>query len=135
MGNAVLLRHRHLGEGLRPSLRDENRIEAEAAGSPLAGRDRPAALSVKYLVGSSLPKEEHGLERRSTGLCVLQELQKAGTPEALVDVRGGYAGKSAERVQEQARVVDQIVSGDLVVEDRRGETHDFLEAVRLDFRG
>src|SRR5437773_9455223 len=117
MGNAVLLRHRHLREGLRRSLRDENRIESEAAGSPLASRDRPAALSVEDLVGSTLPKEEHGLERRGTGLRVLQELQKAGIPEALVDVRGVHAGKSAERVQEQSRVVDQIVSSDLVVED------------------
>src|SRR5437762_5673680 len=109
MGNAVLLRHRHLREGLRRSLRDEDRIESEAAGSSLAGRDRPAALSVEDLVGSTLPKEEHGLERRGTDLRVLQELQKAGIPEALVDVRGVHAGKSAERVQEQSRVVDQIV--------------------------
>src|SRR5947208_16102041 len=135
MGNAVLLRHRHLREGLRRSLRDENRIESEAAGSPLAGRDRPAALSVEDLVGSSLPKEEHGLERGGTGLRVVQELQEAGIPEALVDVRGVHAGKSAEHIQEQSRVVDQIVSSDLVVEDRRGETHDLLEAVRLDLRG
>src|SRR5438445_483114 len=132
MGNAVLLRHRHLREGLPRSLRDENRIESEAAGSSLAGRDRPAALPVEDVVGFALPKEEHGLERRGTGLCVLQELQKAWIPESLLDVRGVHAGKSAERVQEQARVVNQVVSSDLVVEDRRGETHDLLEAVLLD---
>src|SRR5947199_10119954 len=104
MGNAVLLRHRHLREGLRRSLRDEDRIESEAAGSSLAGRDRPAALSVEDLVGSTLPKEEHGLERRGTDLRVLPELQKAGLPEALGDVRAVDAWKSAGRVPAQSRL-------------------------------
>src|SRR6267143_414533 len=134
VGDAVLLRHHHLREGLRRSLGDENRIESEAALPSLLGRDRPSALSVEDVVGLSLPEQEDGLERRGTRLCVLEEFQEAGIAEAFVHVRRIHAGKATERVQEEARVVDEIVSPDLVVEDRRGETHDLLEAVCLDLR-
>src|SRR6267143_1213346 len=58
MGHAVLLRHRHLREGLRRSLGDENRIESETALSSLFLRDRPSALPVEHVVGPSLPEQE-----------------------------------------------------------------------------
>src|SRR5712691_220936 len=134
VGEAVLLSHRHLGEGFRPSVGDEDRIESEAGGSSLAGRDCPAALPVEDVVGPSLPKKEHRLERRATGFRLVQELQEARIPETFVHVRGIHTGKTAEGLEEEARVVDQIVPLDLVVEDGRGETHDLLETVRLDLR-
>src|SRR5256885_16337840 len=58
VGVAVLFRHRHLREGLRRSLGDEDRIESETTRSPLAGCDRPLALPLADVVGFSLPHEE-----------------------------------------------------------------------------
>src|SRR2546425_5039972 len=70
MGVAVLLCRRHLREGLRRSLGDENRIESEATRSPLAGRDRPLALPLEDVVGLYLPNEESRLESRGPPLRV-----------------------------------------------------------------
>src|SRR5256885_3977213 len=127
VGLAVLPRHRHPREGLRRSLGDEDRIESETTRSPLAGCDRPVALPVEDVVGLSLPKEEGRLEPRGPRLRIGQELQDAHVPEALVHVGGIHAGKTAERIEEESRVVDQVVPLDLVVEDRGGETNDLLE--------
>src|SRR2546426_9273101 len=82
VGEAVFLRDGHLREGLRRSLGDENRIESEATGPPLAGRDRPAALAVEDVVGVPLAEEESRLERRGPGLRVVQEFQDARIPKA-----------------------------------------------------
>src|SRR2546430_5321754 len=134
VGVAVLLRHRHLREGLRRSLGDENRIKSEATRSPFAGRDRPLALPMEDVVRLSLPKEEGRLEPRGPRLRIGQEFQDTRIPEALVHVGGIYAGKPAERIEEEPRVIDQVVALNLVVEDRGGETDDLLEPVRLDLR-
>src|SRR3977135_1672957 len=68
MGEAVLLRQGHLGEGPRLALRQKNRVESEAPGPSRRGSDGPAALPVKDVVGLTLPKEEHRLERRGARL-------------------------------------------------------------------
>src|SRR2546430_6646785 len=134
MGEAVLFGEGHLGEGLGRTLRDENRIEAEAPGPGLAGRDRPWALSVKHFVGVALPEQEDRLEGRGAGFAFREEPEDARASEALLNVRRIDAREAAEGVEEEARAVDQVVAGDLVVEDRGREPHDFLEAVRLDLR-
>src|SRR5713226_8765089 len=94
VGKTVLLRHGHLCKGLRLAFRDEDRIESEAPGPPLACRDGPAALAAKDVVGLTLPEEEHRLECRGTGLRVVQERQDARIAEALVNVRRVDARKA-----------------------------------------
>src|SRR5207244_9594005 len=86
VGVVVLLRHRHLREGLRRSLGDENRIESEDTRSPFAGRDRPLALPMEDVVGLSLPKEEGRLEHRGTRLRIGEEFQDSRFPVAPCDV-------------------------------------------------
>src|SRR5205809_4936652 len=90
---------------------------------------------MKHLVRVALAEQEDRLECSRAGLAFGEEPEDARASEALVNVRGVDAGEAAETVEEKARVVDQIVAGDLVVEDRGREAHDFLEAGRLDLRG
>src|SRR2546430_15025384 len=131
MRDRVLLGHRHLREGLRRPLRDEDRIEPESPGPALPVGDRTAAFSVEDLVLLRRPEEEDGLEPRGASPGTVQKLQDPGAPEALVYVRRIDPGEAAELLEEQYGAIDQVVATDLVVEDRRGEPDDLLEAVRL----
>src|SRR6266571_7843037 len=130
----VLLGEGHLRERLRRAFGHEDRVEAEPARAPLPVRDRPARLPVEDLMVSASPKEEDRLERRAAVAHAVQKREDPGTPEALVDVRGVDAREPAEGIEEQPGIIDEVVAADLVVEDGRGEPHDFLESIRLDLR-
>src|SRR6266540_1926760 len=134
MRDRVLLGEGHLRERLRRAVRDEDRVEAEASRAPLPVRDRPARLAVEDLMVSASPQEEDRLERRTAVAHALHEAQDPGAPEALVDVRRVDARKTAQVIEEQTGIVDEVVPAHLVVEDGRGEPHDFLEPIRLDLR-
>src|SRR6058998_1925337 len=119
MRDRVLLGHRHLREGLRRALRDEDRIEPESPGPALPLRDRAAALSVEDLVLLRRPEEEDGLEPRGAIPGTVQKLQDPGAPQALVYVRRIDAGETTELFEEQARVINQVVAANLTTFSRR----------------
>src|SRR2546426_11724615 len=114
MGDRVLLGHRHLREGLRRTVRDKERIEPEAPGPALLLRDRAAAFPVEDLVRIRSPEEEDGLEPRGAVPGAVQQFQDPSAPQALVYVRRIDAGESAELLEEQSGVIDQVVATDLV---------------------
>src|SRR2546430_8636879 len=91
MRDRVLLGHRHLREGLRRLLRDEDRIEPESPGPALPLRDRTAAFPVEDVVLLRRPEEEDGLEPRGAVPGTVQQLQDPGACETLVYVRRIYA--------------------------------------------
>ena len=62
MGDRVLLRAGHLGEGPGCLLRDENRVEAEALASPGLLRNRSSAFAYEEVVDSVRPETEDRLE-------------------------------------------------------------------------
>src|SRR5207245_11332124 len=87
MRDRVLLCHRHLREGLRRALRDEDRIEPESHGPALPLRDRTAASSVEDLVLLRRPDEADGLEPRGASPGTVQKLQNPAARAALLYVR------------------------------------------------
>src|SRR3989442_10250851 len=113
MRDRVLLGHRHLREGLRRAFGDKDRIETESPGPSLPLRDRTAALPVEDLVLVRRPEEEDGLEPSGAVPGTAQKLQHPGASEALVYVRRIDAREAAELLEEQSRVIDQVVAPDL----------------------
>src|SRR5438445_13669722 len=99
MCDRVLRCECHLREGLRGTLRDEDRIEPESPGPALPLRDRTAAFPVEDVVLLRRPEEEDGLEPRGAVPGTVQQLQDPGACETVVSVRRIYADDAAQHLQ------------------------------------
>src|SRR5437667_12086234 len=108
MRDRVLLGQRHLREGLRGTLRDEDRIEPESPGPALPLRDRTAAFPVEDVVLLRRPEEEAGLEPRGALPGPVQQLQQPGACETLVYEPRIYAREACERIQGPAGFIDPV---------------------------